>query len=119
VGLFTAARAVSNFRHCAPVFIRLLPLIPCPTSAPFQVRHHPICPVMTSWRLSAGSLCFLRHLVLLGICASLAVGLLTERANALIPLSDPMRISTFRAGEMRLGWVLSIRRGLVSTRGAI
>lgn len=39
----------------------------CHTSAPFQVRHNPICPVINSRCLSADSISFLWHLFPLGI----------------------------------------------------
>ena len=86
VGLFTAARAVPNFRHRAPAVIATDQLVPCPTSAPFRGGYArsrgPICPVMSSRCLSAGSLCLLGHLVLLGSCSSLAVGRLACRVRS-------------------------------------
>jgi len=73
----------------------------------------PIGPVRTISRcLSAGRLRFLGHRFLLGSCAILAVGLLIYRVSPCLRRSVPMRVSTFRFTEMRLGWVLSFLRGL-------
>ena len=77
-------------------------LTPYPTSAPFQggsLRSRgPIWPVISSRCLSAASLRFLGHHVLLESWSARAGGLLTDR-TALVARPDHMRVSTFRTSE--------------------
>jgi len=78
------------------------------TSAAFQRGYHPICPVMSSRCLSAGSLRFLRHLVPTGEF-SLPCVWLTEGIN--LP-SDPIGVATFHTREIPPGWAPPLPRGM-------
>ena len=95
------------------------------TSAPFRVRAHArIRPVVrdgrrrashdvpVSCRLSATGIRFLVILCPPGNWAFLAVGL-----PVLLPGPDPDGVATFRAHELRPGWVPSLPRGLRCPHG--
>jgi len=95
------------------------------TSAPFRVRARArIRPVVrdgrrrashdvpVSCRLSATGIRFLVILCPLGIWAFLAVGLPVP-----LPGPDPNGVATFRAHELRPGWVPSLPRGLRCPHG--
>jgi hypothetical protein len=94
-------------------------------SAPFRVRAYarirpviqddrrrPGHPVLVSRCLSATGIRFLVILCPPGIWAFLAVGL-----PALLPGPDPDGVATFRAHELRPGWVPSLPRGLRCPHG--
>jgi len=119
------SKSVSILHLRSLAFISLIDGAPVPRLPPFGVGiprgmmalHSssplsPISPVMFSRCLSAGRIRFLGHLVLLGCCTVLADGLLIYRVSPYLPRSVPMGVSTFRSSEMRLGWVLSLLRGL-------